>query len=329
MELAVGPMSPEIVEAVFRYSQLNKEPLMLIASKNQVDYDGGYVNNWTTKGYMQFVKKMRGQYPRAYIKVCRDHCGPGFNGNYNLDDTYATINEDIKRSFDLMHIDFCHYRGPKKEQLEETKKAILYCLNLNPLIEIEIGTDENTGANYSERKLAEIERDIDFFKNLCSPTFYVVQTGSLVKEINQVGTFNAPFIKKVATLFKKKELKLKEHNADYLAKKDIQLRKGIVDAQNIAPQLGVIQTQIVITKCLMYGIPMGTFLQEVYEGGKWKKWMHNNTGENKKLCAIIAGHYHFSGPSYRSIMQELTKRENIKETIINSISDVIGHYVER
>lgn len=329
MELAVGPMSPEIVEATFRYSQSNKEPLMLIASKNQVDYNGGYVNNWTTKSYMQFVDKMKAKYPKACIKVCRDHCGPGFNGNYKLDDTYATIDEDIRRGFDLMHIDFCHYQGPKKEQLEETKRAILHCLALDPSIEIEIGTDENTGANYGERKLAEIERDIDFFKQFCRPTFYVVQTGSLVKEINQVGTFNESFIKKVAALFKKKALKLKEHNADYLAKKDIQLRKGIVDAQNIAPQLGVIQTQIVITKCLIYGIPITAFLREVYEGEKWKKWMHNNTPENKKLCAIIAGHYHFAGPAYRMVMQELNHREDIKETIIGAVSNVIDHYVQK
>ena len=61
--LAIGPMSSEIVEAVFYYSNFFRVPLMLIASKNQIDYKGGYVNSWTTKEYMNFIKEMRKTYP--------------------------------------------------------------------------------------------------------------------------------------------------------------------------------------------------------------------------------------------------------------------------
>jgi len=181
IEIALGPMSPEIVEAVFRYSNFHRVPLMLIASKSQIDYNGGYVNNWTTKAYMEFVEEMRRQNPHAQVSICRDHCGPGFNGNYDIADTYATIAEDIKQGFDLIHIDFCHYKGSHEEQLAATQKAVLYCLSLKPSIQIEIGTDENVGTNYSLPNISEWEREIDFFKSFCTPTFYVVQTGSLVK----------------------------------------------------------------------------------------------------------------------------------------------------
>ena len=58
---------------------------------------------------MKFVDEMRNQNPNAQVKICRDHCGPGFNGNYDISDTYATIEDDIKRGFDLIHVDFCHY----------------------------------------------------------------------------------------------------------------------------------------------------------------------------------------------------------------------------
>lgn len=44
-KLGIGALSSEIIEAVFRYSNNNLIPLMLIASKNQIDWDGGYVNN--------------------------------------------------------------------------------------------------------------------------------------------------------------------------------------------------------------------------------------------------------------------------------------------
>ena len=35
-DLAVGPMSSEVIEAVFRYSHFHRTPLFLISSKNQI-----------------------------------------------------------------------------------------------------------------------------------------------------------------------------------------------------------------------------------------------------------------------------------------------------
>jgi hypothetical protein len=326
--LAVGPMSPEIVEAVFYYSNFFRKPLMLIASKNQIDHAGGYVNGWTTKEYMQYVGEMRKQYPMAQVKICRDHCGPGFNGNHDLKDVYKTIEADIKAGFDLIHIDFCHYKGTKDEKLQESKKAVLHCLKMNPKIELEIGTDENMGTNYSLPNLKEWEREIDFFQSFCTPTFYVVQTGSLVMEINQVGNFNKAFTGKVAELIRSKGLKMKEHNADYLSKEDIRERAGLVDAMNNAPQFGVVQTQTVLTRALIYGIKIEPFLDVVYKGGKWKKWMKDNTPENKMLCSMIAGHYHFTSKEYKEIIRQLSEREDIKQAIVNSMVDIIRHYVE-
>lgn len=326
--LAVGPMSPEIVEAVFYYSNFFRTPLMLIASKNQVDYAGGYVNNWTTREYMDFVNLMRNQYPMATVKICRDHCGPGFNGKYDLKDVYKTIEEDIKTGFDLIHIDFCKHKGSVEGKLQESKKAIMHALKLRPDIELEIGTDENQGTNYSLPNLKEWEREIEFFQKFCKPTYYVVQTGSLVMEINQVGNFNKSFTTTVSQLIKSKGLKLKEHNADYLSKTEIQDRSGLVDAMNIAPQLGVVQTMIVLTRCLVYGVHFNEWIEEVYKGGKWQKWMKDNGPENKMLCVIIAGHYHFTSKHYKDIVRQLGEREDIKEIILNGILSVIKHYVK-
>src|SRR5690242_5038473 len=121
--IGIGPMSPEIVEAAFRYSSLRRTPLMLIASKNQIDWDGGYVGGWKTTDYMDYVKKMKKKYPRAEIYVCRDHCGPGFK-NDDLDDVYKTIDSDIENGFDLIHVDFCHAGKDKAHLLEQSRKVI-------------------------------------------------------------------------------------------------------------------------------------------------------------------------------------------------------------
>ena len=324
--LGIGPVSSEIIEAVFRISHYQRRELMFIVSKNQIDYHSGYVNNWTTKEFMDFIKEMRKRYPNSGVKVCRDHCGPGFNGIFELEDTYKTIKADRENGFDLIHIDFCHFKGSKEEMLNESKKAIKYCLKLNPNILLEIGTDENVGTNFNIVNLEELEREIDFFKSFCNPEFYVVQTGSLVKEINQVGNFNKPFIEKVSKMLKSKGLKLKEHNADYLSKEEISMRKGLVDAMNIAPQLGVLQTIITLNKCLIYGIKFDDFLEEVYEGERWRKWMYKNNIKDKFLLYVIAGHYHFSSEKYKELINKLGKREDIKETIINELMEVINHY---
>jgi len=323
--LGIGPMSPEIIEAVFRYSHYHRKELMLIASKNQIDHGGGYVNNWTTKEYMQFVDGMRSKYPNSNVKICRDHCGPGFNGNYDLQDTYRTIESDLKCGFDLIHIDFCHFRGGRDERLEEMKKAIQYCRSRNPKIMLEIGTDENLGTNFSVGNMEEMENEIEYFKEF-KPVFFVVQTGSLVKEINQVGNFNEKFIKNIAEKLRGHGLRLKEHNADYLSKKEILRRKGIVEAMNIAPQLGALQTSILLEKCLLYGVDYSAFFNEVIAKAKWTKWLHTNTADNKMLCFLIAGHYHFSSENCKAIVAQIEEHEDLKENIITEIMGVIEHY---
>ena len=324
--LGLGPMSSEIIEAVFRTSHNNRKELMLIASKNQIDYNRGYVNNWTTKEYIEFISKMKEKYSKNKVLICRDHCGPGFNGIYDLEDTYRTIKEDIASNFDLIHVDLCYFKGTIEEKLKESKKAIEYILKLNPKMKLEIGTEENSGENVYLSNLEKLEQDIDFFREFCKLEFYVVPTGSLVKEINQVGNFNKEFVGRVSMILKSGGLKLKEHNADYLSKEEISMRKGLVNAMNIAPQLGAVHTTTVLKKCLMYGINFNDFLEEVYKGKRWKKWMHTNSPENKFLCSVIAGHYHFSSENYKKLIGGLEKREDIHETIINEIIKVIKHY---
>ncbi|MBT3940952.1 hypothetical protein HOD83_02490 [Candidatus Woesearchaeota archaeon] len=326
-ELGVGPMSPEIIEAIFRYSHYNRTPLMIIASKNQIDHNGGYVNGWNTKQFMDFVKDLKGTYSNSNVMICRDHCGPGFNGIYDTEDTYKTIKTDIENGFDFIHIDFCKHKGARDERLDEAKKAIQYCLKLNPNIVLEIGTDENEGDQFSITNLQEVKEEVEFFTNFCKPKYYVVQTGSLVKEINQVGGFNQEFIERIREFLKSKDIKLKEHNADYFSKDQIETRNGVVDALNIAPQLGALQTMLVLQKCITYGVDFDEFIEEAYNSKKWEKWLHTNKPDNKFLCAVIAGHYNFTTDSYRKIIEQLEAREDIHEFIMDKVMEVIDHYV--
>ncbi len=317
-------MSPEIVEAVFFHAQKQGEPLMLIASKNQIDFDGGYCGNWNTRQYAEFISQMKQKYPKAFVYICRDHCGPGFK-NDALEDVYKTIDADIENGFDLIHVDFCHYKGARKELLEESKKAILYIKNQNPKMRLEVGTDENAGVFLED--MEAIEKDMAYFSAIAPLEFFVVQTGSLVKEQNQVGGFNREFITKIKTQAEKYNLGLKEHNCDYLEASEIKKRQGVIDAVNVAPQFGVLQTTLTLQKCLTYGIDFTEFLNEAYLSGKWKKWLYKHTADNNYLCAVLAGHYIFANLSYRKLVEKINKYEDFNQALILELSKNFDVYL--
>lgn len=325
-KLGIAPLSTEIIEAAFRYSHSHKKELMLIASKNQLDYVKGYVNGWTTKDLRRFIEELKKRYSRSDIKLCRDHCGPGFNGKYDVRDTYRTIEEDVANGFDLIHIDFCHFREDAGEKLRASKKAIEYCLKLNSDIRLEVGDDGNSSSHGRLNSLGEVEEEVNFFNSFCGPEFYVIQTGSLVRGGRQAGLFNKGIVESIAGFMHKRGLKLKEHNADYLSKDEILLRRGLVDAMNIAPQLGTIQTQLVLDKSDEHGVNCDDFLNVIYKGKKWKKWVDKHSSVDKRLASEVAGHYHYTSDEYKKIIERLNGYENIYESIVDSIIKVIEHY---
>lgn len=98
IQLGVGPMSQEIISAINLYNG----PLMVVASRNQVDYNSGYV--CTSRELTDNLN--------SKILLCRDHCGPYFSDRDKkltlseaLEECKKTIYEDIKSRFNLIHID--------------------------------------------------------------------------------------------------------------------------------------------------------------------------------------------------------------------------------
>ena len=58
--LGVGPMSLNCIDATIELAEEHKSPLMMIASRRQIDaeqFGGGYVNNWSTETFSRYVKK--------------------------------------------------------------------------------------------------------------------------------------------------------------------------------------------------------------------------------------------------------------------------------
>lgn len=301
--LGIGPLSPEIIEAVYRYSEQRQKQMMLIASLNQINAAGGYVCGWDTLAFKQHCVALSLQYPRADILLCRDHCGPFFMGevglDHSMDTVYDNLRADCEAGFDLIHIDMCHLPGSRDEILQATNRAIRFCLSIKPDMLFEVGTDAIGGVT-DPQELETILGLLDF-----PIEFFVVNTGSLVREFKQAGTFDMDNTKLCTDLLHKHGIKAKEHNSDYLTPTEIQLRgKCGIDAMNVAPQLGVVQTMELIdlaTDANHTYQALAPWMHEVYTAGKWKKWTDN--ADDETHCVFCAGHYHFSGKNYERLRE--------------------------
>ena len=325
IDMAYGPLSPEIVEAVYRCSARTYKTMMLIASRNQIDYDHGYVMD--TYQFGNLIAEMEDEYPSADIVICRDHCGYGFRPSYgtqilDYEGIKTTIWKDIENGFKLIHIDLCKREGSYEEQLEETCRLIDFCKEEEKDIMIEVGTDECTGK--CETDLAKVEKELDMFMQHIKPTYYVVNTGSKVVENYNLEQFEEENVRAISELVKSRDIQIKEHNADYLDKISIRKRVGLVGAMNIAPQLGVVQTCTVLNECNIRGIRTDKFEELVVSRNNWRKWSTSDKRDRKK-CLMLGGHYHFNSEEYKRIVDRLP---DMKEMIIRNISRIIEHYEE-
>lgn len=323
-KLGFGPMSKEIVNILVDYSNDRNAPLMIIASRNQVDAKSGYV--MTTEELSKVLKEK----PKNNILLCRDHCGPFFsdedknlNTRIAVEVTKKTIESDIVNGFDLIHIDTS--RVPD-EPYAVAAELIEFALKLNPNIKFEFGTEENIGVAAG---LETYQKDINFAKNFPNMNFVVAQTGSLVYEDRQMGTFEQDIVKQLVDMANNAGVKLKEHNADYLTADEIKLRKTVgVHAMNIAPQLGVLQTKL--TRRLLLNRKLQHRWEDIArlasQSGKWKKWIET-AEENQR--GIVAGHYVFNSQEYRDAIAEIGSinfEEGLKKLIYQTLDTYYNNF---
>lgn len=295
-KLGVGPMSKDILSILYDYSERRGTQLMIIPSMNQVNSTGGYVEHWNTHQFMVEITRLDRKYPKANIKLCRDHLGPGFHSSGAGLQVATEFLIDLQLGFDLIHIDACHV--PMDNQLPFTLLYANKCVDYGAAFEV--GTDVNNGAPTFDRD--KITRFLDEVCTVGVPEFFVHQTGSLIMEDKQVGAFNLELVHQVKETLKPYGVKLKEHNADYLTLGEVQLRRGLVDAMNIAPQLGVMQTEVFLE--LFNNHPeTKDFITKCVSSRCWEKWALKPKEEyTSKELAKICGHYNFTTPEYSNLL---------------------------
>lgn len=348
--LGVGPMSVNCVDAAIDLSNEYEVPILLIASRRQIDseeFGGGYVNNWTTDEFSSYVidRDKKGK-----VLLARDHGGPWQNTKEVASDlslrramesAKSSYRADIEAGFQVLHIDpsvDIHGRPDVDEVLNRAFDLYEFCWSqaqrLGREVIFEIGTEEQTGSTNSQEELDYTLNAVQKFcmKNkLPQPTFVVIQCGTRVMEMRNVGSFDSPIrvvdelpaeiqLPKMIEICNRYGIFMKEHNTDYLSDAALQWHPHLgIHAANVAPEFGVAETRALIAVLENNGLEIiaEKFMQIAFESKKWDKWMVENTCATDRDRSIIAGHYVFSKAECIELKAEASQRLKKKGIDLN------------
>jgi NDP-sugar pyrophosphorylase family protein len=322
MKFFIGVMSKNVVDNVIKFAIEKNVDITFIPSRRQVDYDGGYVNNWTTAEFVSYVKDKN-----TNIKIERDHSGNS-QGTYE-DDGYASLETDSKY-MDIIHIDPFKKFQDLNEALQETINMINFCYNLNKNMEFEIATEEAI----KKIEVEELETFVQKLKDQLSPEafgqikYLVVQAGTALNEKSNIGVFDEEKLKSMIQVAKKFNLISKEHNGDWVDNETI-LKKSKcgLECINIAPEFGEIETSVYLKYFKEYGL-FDDFYKICLESNKWKKWVSPFfiPDENKEKLVLICGHYTFSYPSFLQLKEKLKVPidDLVSSAIMSKLNDLYG-----
>ena len=339
--LGAGPMSKNVVDCVIEVSNSRSVPIMLIASRRQIDseeFGGGYVNNWSTS---QFCNYVRGKDKKRSVILCRDHGGPWQNSvevNSNLslsaalDSCKNSFKNDIDAGMQVLHLDpsiDIHGVPSHEEVIDRLFDLYSFCYSYakskGKQIYFEVGTEEQSaGTNYLHN-LEDTLNALEHFtlaEQIPKPTFVVAQTGTKVMETRNIGTMTSPvrvreqippelLITKVLEKCTNHNLLLKEHNCDYLPLAALRWHPRVgIHAANVAPEFGVVETRALLKIFDASNLHSYSkeFIDISLQSGKWSKWLipHSRIDEREK--AVIAGHYCFSMPEFIEL-KKFAKKE--------------------
>ena len=343
--LGVGPMSLNCVNGAIELANEYNSDLMMIASRRQIDsekFDGGYVNNWTTK---EFSEHVRGNDTNGKILLARDHGGPWQNTkeidqkltlSNAMESAKSSYLADIEAGFKIVHIDpsvDIHGSPTQDEILDRVFELYEYCWTQSKRLGVdlifEIGTEEQSGSTNTKDELEyTLTKITEFCKsnNITTPTFVVIQTGTRVMETRNVGSFDTALhvkdelaaeiqVPMMIEICNKFGIMMKEHNTDYLSNEALEWHPRLgIHAANVAPEFGVVESKAfadILQKNKMDNLAED-FFQISYDSKKWEKWMLDDTEASDNDKSIIAGHYVFSTPAFMEIKKKAERDLNSK-----------------
>tara|TARA_Y100000996_G_scaffold9221_1_gene7613 strand:+ start:852 stop:1805 length:954 start_codon:yes stop_codon:yes gene_type:complete len=306
----IGPMSKNVVDAIIEFTEETDNKIGFIPSRRQVEYNGGYVNNWTTEEFSKYVN--------GRVLIERDHGGAG--QGYVEDNGITSFKTDAEY-LDIIHIDPWKKYPNLNDGIDETLQNMNTIYNMNPKVLFEVGTEEAI-RKFTPDELNILLRSIseyDFFDNV---KYAVVQSGvglDLGKRVN-TGNFDLGRLKEFIDVCKYWSVLSKEHNGDYLTGDDVKVRFDAgLDALNIAPEFGQLETLCHLENI---GDDFEHFYQLCYKSKRWEKWVDKDfvPEDNKEELIKICGHYILSDVNFQRIKPNID--DKIKLTIKNKLREI-------
>ena len=187
----IGPMSKNIVDTIIDFSIKENYKIGIIPSRRQIDWDGGYVNNWTTNTFVDYLYKK----DISNLVLERDHGGIK-QGRYYDNGTLSFYND--AKNFDIIHIDpWLNYNFDFQRALDETVDNIKFINKINPNCRFEVGTEESI--HYMND--TEIDNILGYLKNKLGLLFEkieycVIQAGTGLVGTQNFGHFDLSRLKK-------------------------------------------------------------------------------------------------------------------------------------
>ena len=304
----IGPMSKEIVDIVVEYGNIG-----LIPSRRQVEYDGGYVNGWTTDIFSKYIRSKSND-----TIITRDHGGPSQGKIY--DSGFDSFYFDIKSGFNILHIDPWKECKSISDAAKRTSELILFCCSLDKDVKFEVGTEESIFP-YSEM---ELDSFLGILQNLLKDDFNrikiaVIQSGVKISGDRNIGKFDNERLKRMVKITKKWNLLSKEHNSDYLSVDDIETRiQSGLDCFNFAPEFGVLQTKLLLKSGK---INLSDAYDTCFREGKYKKWIpEEDLNPSKETIVNLSGHYCFTKSPFKNCLEEI--KDELSDTIHHRLDSI-------
>ena len=319
-KLFIGPMSVNIIDAVIEFANETGEPLGLIPSRRQVDHDGGYTGFNTES----FAKYVRAKTNRVILQ--RDHGGEGQGDR--PDDGIASYTADANY-FDLVHIDPWKAKKDYASGMKATLETIQLLDRLNPKVGYEVGTEEAIHASTAQ-ELQQLLDDLKASLDACAFAkikYAVIQSGTSLRETHNTGSYDESRLDQMVEVCKSHNLLSKEHNGDYLETSLIKSKfdQGL-DAINIAPEFGKIETETACELMGNKGADYETFFNLCLECPRWKKWVGStfDPHASKDELIRICGHYVFNEPRFKEMKKRLLGFDaEAKKRIKNRIREIV------
>jgi len=315
----IGPMSKNIVDAIVEFCANTGNTIGLIPSRRQVEWNGGYVNNWTTEEFSKYV---------TTLPLQRDHGGPG-QGNRD-DDGFESLAYDAKH-FQLIHIDPWKKYPEFSDGLEKTIEMIKFAYEINPDIIFEVGTEEAIRPFTPD----ELNLLVASLRSALPEEVYwqikylVIQSGTSLKGTNQTGNYDSTRLVEMIEVARSYDMLSKEHNGDYIPVEVIKEKFSLgLDCINIAPEFGLIETLTYLSEIKDDKL-FERFWQICYDSKKWVKWVSPGFDPyyNREQLVKICGHYVLSYPKFISDIKSQFPGidEKVKANVTKKLNQLYGY----